>query len=93
MNGVRPDSLVARAEAGDVVLDEHTTVFFDEAGMADTHRLVGLIELVDRSGAKLVAVGDGKQFRRSRPGWHVRPDHHTDAGGGATAGVAHDGPG
>ena len=32
------DSLVARAEARSVVLDADTTVFFDEAGMADTHR-------------------------------------------------------
>ncbi|HTC58716.1 MAG TPA: MobF family relaxase, partial [Solirubrobacteraceae bacterium] len=62
------DSLVARAEAGSVVLDEDTTVFFDEAGMADTHRLVRLIELIARSGAKLVAVGDGKQLPSIGPG-------------------------
>jgi conjugative relaxase-like TrwC/TraI family protein len=62
------DSLVARAETGSVVLDGQTTVFFDEAGMADTHRLEKLIGLVDRSGAKLVAVGDGKQLPSIGPG-------------------------
>ncbi len=62
------DSLVARAAAGSVVLDEQTTVFFDEAGMADTDRLVRLIELIDRSGAKLVLVGDGKQLPSIGPG-------------------------
>jgi conjugative relaxase-like TrwC/TraI family protein len=62
------DSLVARAEAGSLVLDEQATVFFDEAGMADTNRLVGLIELIDGSGAKLVAVGDGKQLPSIGPG-------------------------
>jgi conjugative relaxase-like TrwC/TraI family protein len=56
------DSLVARAETDSVALDGDTTVFFDEAGMADTHRLEKLIGLVDRTGAKLVAVGDGKQL-------------------------------
>jgi conjugative relaxase-like TrwC/TraI family protein len=62
------DSLVARAETGSVVLDADTTVFFDEAGMADTHRLEKLIGLVDRTGAKLVAVGDGKQLPSIGPG-------------------------
>jgi conjugative relaxase-like TrwC/TraI family protein len=62
------DSLIARAETGSVVLDEQTTVFFDEAGMADTQRLERLIGLVDRTGAKLVAVGDGKQLPSIGPG-------------------------
>ena len=62
------DSLVARAETDSVVLDGQTTVFFDEAGMADTHRLEKLIGLVDRSCAKLVAVGDGKQLPSIGPG-------------------------
>ena len=62
------DSLVARAGVESVVLDADTTVFFDEAGMADTRRLVKLIDLIDRSGAKLVAVGDGKQLPSIGPG-------------------------
>jgi conjugative relaxase-like TrwC/TraI family protein len=62
------DSLVARAQTGSVVLDERTTVFLDEAGMADTHRLERLIGLVDSTGARLVAVGDGKQLPSIGPG-------------------------
>jgi conjugative relaxase-like TrwC/TraI family protein len=62
------DSLIARAETGSVVLDERTTVLFDEAGMTDTKRLEKLIGLVDRTGAKLVAVGDGKQLPSIGPG-------------------------
>src|SRR3981081_1524524 len=34
----------------------------DEAGMADTERLAGLIELTDRSDSKLVLVGDQAQL-------------------------------
>jgi conjugative relaxase-like TrwC/TraI family protein len=61
------DSLLARAKSGSVVLDERTTVFFDEAGMADTHRLE-LVAVIDRAGAKLVPVGDGKQLPSIGPG-------------------------
>lgn len=56
------DALVARAEHGRLALDTATTIFFDEAGMADTHRLSRLCEVVERSGAKLVAIGDGAQL-------------------------------
>jgi conjugative relaxase-like TrwC/TraI family protein len=56
------DALVARAEAGRLHVDENTTIYFDEAGMADTSRLERLTEVVERTGAKLVAVGDGAQL-------------------------------
>jgi len=56
------DALVSRANVGRLVVDEHTTIYFDEAGMADTERLGKLTELVSRSGAKLVAIGDGAQL-------------------------------
>jgi conjugative relaxase-like TrwC/TraI family protein len=56
------DALVARVEHGRLALDAKTTIYFDEAGMADTHRLSRLCEVVDRSGAKLVAIGDGAQL-------------------------------
>ena len=56
------DALVARAEAGRLTVDEDTTIYFDEAGMADTVRLDRLTELVDRTGAKLVVIGDGEQL-------------------------------
>ncbi len=62
------DSLVARAEAGTVHVGRDTTVILDEAGMVDHKRLDALTELVERSGAKLIAVGDGKQLPSIGPG-------------------------
>jgi conjugative relaxase-like TrwC/TraI family protein len=62
------DALVARAEAGRLQVDANTTVFFDEAGMVDHKRLEALTDLIARSGAKLVAVGDGKQLPSIGPG-------------------------
>ena len=56
------DALVVRAERGRLVVDERTTIYFDEAGMADTERLDRLSKLVTESGAKLVAIGDGAQL-------------------------------
>ena len=56
------DALVARVEHGQLAVDQHTTIYFDEAGMADTSRLERLTETVQRSGAKLVAIGDGAQL-------------------------------
>ncbi len=48
-------------------------MILDEAGMVDHKRMDALTELIDRSGAKLVAVGDGKQLPVDRSGRHVRP--------------------
>jgi conjugative relaxase-like TrwC/TraI family protein len=56
------DALVARVQHGRLDLDAGTTIFFDEAGMADTSRLARLTRTVERSGAKLVAIGDGAQL-------------------------------
>jgi conjugative relaxase-like TrwC/TraI family protein len=56
------DALVARAQNGRLDVDARTTIFFDEAGMADTSRLDRLTEVVERTGAKLVAIGDGAQL-------------------------------
>jgi conjugative relaxase-like TrwC/TraI family protein len=56
------DALVARVEHGRLSLDTRTTIFFDEAGMADTSRLARLTETVERTGPKLVAIGDGAQL-------------------------------
>lgn len=53
-------TLVARADRGAVEVDRDTIVFLDEAGMVDHARLDALTELVERSGAKLIAIGDGK---------------------------------
>jgi ATP-dependent exoDNAse (exonuclease V) alpha subunit len=62
------DSLVARAKTGTIEIDQATTVFLDEAGMVDHKRMDALTELVERSGAKLIAVGDGKQLPSIGPG-------------------------
>ena len=56
------DALVTRVDAGRLDVDEDTTIYFDEAGMADTSRLERLTEMVERSGAKLVVIGDGAQL-------------------------------
>jgi conjugative relaxase-like TrwC/TraI family protein len=56
------DALIARVEAGRLEVGERTTVYFDEAGMADTSRLDRLTDVVVRTGAKLVAIGDAAQL-------------------------------
>ena len=56
------DALISRVEHGQVKVDADTTIYFDEAGMADTNRLDQLTEMVERNGAKLVAVGDAAQL-------------------------------
>jgi ATP-dependent exoDNAse (exonuclease V) alpha subunit len=62
------DALVARANTGTIDVDRNTTVFLDEGGMVDHKRLDALTELIERSGAKLIAVGDGKQLPSIGPG-------------------------
>ncbi len=56
------DALVSRVERGQLHIDEDTTIYFDEAGMADTDRLDRLTEAVEHSGSKLVAIGDAAQL-------------------------------
>ena len=62
------DALVARANTGTMQVGHDTTVILDEAGMVDHKRLDALTGLVERSGAKLIAVGDGKQLPSIGPG-------------------------
>ena len=62
------DALVARANRGAIDVGPHTTVILDEAGMVDHNRMDSLTELIERSGAKLIAVGDGKQLPSIGPG-------------------------
>ena len=62
------DALVVRANSGRLQVGPQTTVILDEAGMVDHSRMDALTELIDRSGAKLVAVGDGKQLPSIGPG-------------------------
>ena len=56
------DALVVRVQRGQLNVDERTTIYFDEAGMADTHRLERLTETVEHAGAKLVGIGDAAQL-------------------------------
>jgi conjugative relaxase-like TrwC/TraI family protein len=56
------DAFISRVEHGQLNVDADTTIYFDEAGMADTNRLDRLTEMVERTGAKLVAVGDAAQL-------------------------------
>jgi len=56
------DALVARVERGRVEVDPNTTIYFDEAGMADTARLSALTEMVERTQAKVVLIGDEHQL-------------------------------
>jgi conjugative relaxase-like TrwC/TraI family protein len=62
------DALVARANTGSVLVDRDTTIFLDEAGMVDHERLDKLTSLVERTGAKLIVVGDAKQLPSIGPG-------------------------
>lgn len=62
------DSFVARAQTGSLLVDEKTTVYFDEAGMSDSRRLDALSRLVDERGATLLTVGDAKQLPSIGPG-------------------------
>ncbi len=56
------EALVSRVERGQLTVDQHTTIYFDEAGMADTDRLSRLTEVVEHTGSKLVAIGDAAQL-------------------------------
>jgi conjugative relaxase-like TrwC/TraI family protein len=56
------DALIARVDGGRLDVDEDTTIYLDEAGMADTSRLERLTDVLERTGAKLVAIGDGAQL-------------------------------
>ena len=56
------DALTARVEHGRIEIGSDTTIYFDEAGMADTTRLDQLTETAERTGAKLVAIGDSAQL-------------------------------
>jgi conjugative relaxase-like TrwC/TraI family protein len=62
------DALVSRANRGELPVGPDTTVILDEAGMVDHQRMDALTELIERTGAKLIAVGDGKQLPSIGPG-------------------------
>jgi predicted O-methyltransferase YrrM len=55
------DALLARVDHGKLGVDA-ATIYFDEAGMADTNRLARLTETIERTGAKLIVIGDAAQL-------------------------------
>ena len=71
------DALVSRVERGQLDVDKATTIYFDEAGMADTARLDRLTEVVERTGSKLVVIGDARAAPLDRRRRHVRPPRPT----------------
>ena len=62
------DAFIARANSARLAVNPATRVILDEAGMVDHKRMDALTELIERSGAKLIAVGDGKQLPSIGPG-------------------------
>jgi ATP-dependent exoDNAse (exonuclease V) alpha subunit len=56
------DSFTAALDAGRLHVDQHTTVYVDEAGMGDTARLAPLVAAVDERGGRLIAIGDHRQL-------------------------------
>ncbi|MCW3033117.1 MAG: TrwC relaxase [Solirubrobacterales bacterium] len=62
------DALVSRADRGTVRVGPNTTVVLDEAGMVDHHRMDAVTALIDRPGAKLIVIGDGRQLPAIGPG-------------------------
>jgi len=66
------DALTARHASGRLRLDERSVVVMDEAGMADTRRLAGVIEAASESRAKLLLVGDDAQLSPIGAGGLVR---------------------
>lgn len=56
------DKLVTAAAHDRLQLDDQSTVYLDEAGTADTDRLAKLTETIERTGAKLVLIGDAAQL-------------------------------
>ncbi len=67
-NTLTLDALITRANIRTVHVGPDTTIILDEAGMVDHKRLDALTELVECSGVKLIAVGDGTQLPSIGPG-------------------------
>jgi ATP-dependent exoDNAse (exonuclease V) alpha subunit len=61
-------SLLHHVQHDPTVLNRETTVILDEAGMVDTPTLQHLTRAITASGAKLIAVGDGRQLPAIGPG-------------------------
>ena len=60
-NGAAVEPFIRRAEGGKYALDRKSLVVVDELGQLGTRQLLRLLELQEKHGFKLVAVGDPKQ--------------------------------
>ena len=54
--------LAAPQHLSQYTLDRRSVVVVDEASMVDTRRLVRLLEIAERAGAKVVLTGDDRQL-------------------------------
>ena len=81
-------ALTAAITHGRVTLSPATTIIHDEAALASTSEQLGLLDAVDSSGARLIAVGDPQQSQPVGAGglWaHIQTAaHHQDALGELT---------
>ena len=56
-------SLLAEIQEGKTELNEKTVLVIDEAGMVGSRQTAKLVDLAEKTGAKLVLVGDDKQLQ------------------------------
>ncbi|MBC9880076.1 relaxase domain-containing protein [Bradyrhizobium sp. INPA01-394B] len=56
-------SWIARLKAGEKVLDEHTVLIADEAGLLSSRDMHALLGAVTKAGAKIVLAGDRRQLQ------------------------------
>ena len=57
------DSFLYAERQGRTKLNERTILVLDEAGMLDSRKTYELVKVAERSGAKLIAIGDEKQIQ------------------------------
>jgi hypothetical protein len=77
------DALISRVERGQLDVAAATTIYFDEAGMADIARLERLTGMVESTGSKLVVIRDAAQLPLDRRRRHVRAADLSRAHSGA----------
>src|SRR5215217_1698683 len=66
------DRLLLDLQGGRTELDDRTVLVVDEAAMVGTRKLAPLLGHAERAGAKVVLVGDDRQFASIQPGGGFR---------------------
>ena len=93
-NTATVDRLLLDLQRGRIELDGRTVLVVDEAAMVGTRKLAPLLGHAERAGAKVVLVGDDRQFasiaagaasRPAPPAGRQRADREPAAGGGLGA--------